>query len=79
MWVLLFVGNLISLIMREPCGFTVLTLMDYECGFPYEPRSCSQTRAGALQIQEDEDILDPLYWEKVPRSGRSTLLNNVHG
>ncbi len=57
MWVLLFVGNLISLIMREPCDFTVMTLMDYECVFPYEPSSCSQTGAGALQIQEDEDIL----------------------
>ena len=57
MWVLLFAGNFISLIMREPCGSAVLTFMGYECGFLYEPRSCSPTRAGALQIQEDEDIL----------------------
>ncbi len=57
MWVLLVVGNFISLIMHEPCGFAVLSLMGYECGFPYEPRSCTQTRAGALQIQEYKDIL----------------------
>jgi hypothetical protein len=57
MWILLFVGNLISLIMREPCGSVVPTHIGYECGFPFEPRACSQTRTGALQIQEDEDIL----------------------
>lgn len=78
--VLLFMGNLISLILHKPCGFAVLTLMGYECGFPDEHSSCTQTSAGALQIQEDEDILwYPPHGEKVPRSGRSTLLNNVHG
>jgi len=52
MWVLLFTGNFISLIMREPCGLAVLTFMGYECGFLYELRPCSPTRTGALQIQE---------------------------
>jgi hypothetical protein len=77
--VLLFVGNLISSIIREPCGFTALMLMGYECVIPYKPRPCTQTSVGALQIQEDEDILVSTSLGESTLAQTEYPLNNVHG